>query len=92
MRAKDANPGTARRFEAQADAPNRREFLYYIWGASMIMLMGGTAAGLIWFAMPKFKEGEFGGIFELDPAEIPAIGQEPNRIAAGRFYLIGSQK
>ena len=28
-------------------APTRREFLYYIWGASMALILGQTSAGLI---------------------------------------------
>ena len=55
----------------QVTAPSRREFLNYIWIASMALLLGETSAGLIWFAFPRFKEGEFGGTFAFDPEELP---------------------
>ncbi|MCA9886693.1 MAG: hypothetical protein KC708_27170, partial [Anaerolineae bacterium] len=53
----DANESTVR-----MDAPTRREFMYYIWGASIALLLGQAGAGLLWFVFPRFREGEFGGI------------------------------
>ena len=64
----------AARPSIQVAAPSRREFLYYIWGASMALLLGQTSAGLIWFAFPRFKEGEFGGTFAFNPEELPGAG------------------
>ena len=49
---------------------SRREFLYYIWGAS-IALLGAQGTGLlVWFLIPRFREGEFGGRFKVrcDPS------------------------
>jgi len=69
-------------------APSRREFLYYIWGASIALLLGEATAGILWFALPRFREGEFGGIFRLDPAELPEPGVEPLSFPAGRFHVI----
>ncbi len=57
--------------EVQANVPSRREFLYYIWGASMALLLGEATAGLIWFALPRFKEGTFGGVFTYPPDKLP---------------------
>lgn len=71
----------------QVAAPSRREFLYYIWGASMALLLGQTSAGLIWFAFPRFKEGEFGGAFAFNPEELPAVGAAPTSVPAGRFHV-----
>ena len=31
------------RTQVQVSAPSRREFLYYIWGASIALLLGGLA-------------------------------------------------
>lgn len=70
------------------NAPSRREFLYYIWGASIVLLLGEVSAGLVWFSLPRFKEGEFGGIFRLDPAELPEAGVAPLSFPAGRFHVI----
>lgn len=71
----------------QVSAPSRREFLYYIWGASIALLLGESTFGLLWFIFPRFKEGEFGGIFTVDPAELPAANTRPTSIAAGRFHI-----
>ncbi len=68
-------------------APSRREFLYYIWGASIVLLLGEATAGLIWFALPRFKEGEFGGTFRFTGEDIPAAGDPPLAIPAGRFHV-----
>lgn len=68
-------------------APSRREFLYYIWGASMALLLGEAAAGLIWFALPRFKEGTFGGIFNFPPDKVPQVGTAPVSEPAGRFWV-----
>lgn len=69
------------------NAPTRREFLYYIWGASMALILGQVSAGLIWFALPRFKEGEFGGTFTLAGGEVPPAGSAPNSFPAGRFHV-----
>src|SRR6185436_5567794 len=38
----------------------RREFLYYIWAASMALFMAETGGAILWFAYPRFRVGEFG--------------------------------
>ncbi|MFN8527758.1 MAG: ubiquinol-cytochrome c reductase iron-sulfur subunit [Anaerolineae bacterium] len=78
-------PKTAPRVEVAA--PNRREFLYYIWGASMAMLAGGSGAAIIWFALPRFKEGTFGGVFNIGPDRIPGPNEAPVNIPEGRFWI-----
>lgn len=69
---------------------NRREFLYYIWGASMALLMAGTGGAVLWFAYPRFREGEFGGKFRLAVSQIPQAGTAPQENAAGRFWLVNT--
>lgn len=76
--------------EVSVSAPSRREFLYYIWGASVVLLLGETTAGLIWFALPRFKEGEFGGIFRFPPDEVPDQDSAPLSQPAGRFWVSNS--
>lgn len=66
----------------------RREFLYYIWAASMAMFMAGSGGAILWFAIPRFKAGEFGGIFTLDVSEVPPPDSEPKAYDAGRFWLV----
>ncbi|MFW5709188.1 MAG: ubiquinol-cytochrome c reductase iron-sulfur subunit [Chloroflexota bacterium] len=67
--------------------PSRREFLYYIWGASVVMLLGQATAGIVWFALPRFKEGEFGGVFPFSGEDIPEAGTPPAEIPEGRLWL-----
>lgn len=71
----------------EVSAPSRREFLYYIWGASIVMLLGQSTAGLIWFALPRFREGEFGGVFRIGADEVPEAGTPPISQPAGRFWI-----
>lgn len=73
--------------EVTVAAPSRREFLYYIWGASIALLLGQAGAALIWFALPRFKEGTFGGVFTLTGDKLPAPNTIPMSEAAGRFHL-----
>lgn len=68
-------------------APSRREFLYYTWGASMVLLLGEATAGLIWFMLPRFKEGTFGGIFNYPPEKVPNGDQPPANVPEGRFWV-----
>lgn len=75
----------------QVAAPTRREFLYYIWGASMALLFGQFSAITVWFLFPRFKEGEFGGIFPFDPAELPPAGSPPQSVPAGRFHVSNTE-
>ncbi|NWF67968.1 MAG: ubiquinol-cytochrome c reductase iron-sulfur subunit [Chloroflexi bacterium] len=68
--------------------PSRREFLYYIWGASIVLLLGQATAGIVWFALPRFKEGTFGGVFKFDPTRIPETpGAAPISEPIGRFWV-----
>lgn len=65
----------------------RREFLYYIWGASIALLTLQGAGLLIWTLIPRFQEGEFGGRFTLPIESLPADNNPPQNFADGRFWL-----
>ena len=39
----------------------RREFLNYVWIASLALFMAGTGGAVYAFALPRFLGGEFGG-------------------------------
>lgn len=73
--------------QVQVAAPSRREFLYYIWGASIALLLGQASAGLIWFIFPRFREGEFGGVFPISRGDLPTLGQAPVSVPSGRFWM-----
>lgn len=68
----------------------RREFLYFIWGASMALFMAEFGGALVWFAMPRFRAGEFGGLFTLALDEIPPVDSDPKEYADGRFWLVNA--
>lgn len=73
----------------RVDAPSRREFLYYVWGASIALLLGQATAGIIWFALPRFKEGTFGGTFDYPVDKFPTeAGAPPVSEPAGRFHVV----
>lgn len=67
---------------------SRREFLYYIWGASIVLLTLEGVGLLIWFLIPRFREGEFGGKFVLPIDILPGVNAAPANFADGRFWLV----
>jgi cytochrome b6-f complex iron-sulfur subunit len=67
--------------------PSRREFLYYIWGASILLLVGEAVAALVWFGLPRFKEGTFGGVFVVPADKVPEVENPPFNEASGRFWV-----
>jgi cytochrome b6-f complex iron-sulfur subunit len=73
--------------QVEVAAPSRREFLYYIWGASIVLLLGEVGAAIIWFALPRFKEGTFGGVFNIAPTRLPNEGSGPLQEPSGRFWV-----
>jgi len=68
-------------------APSRREFLYYIWGASIALLLGEATAGILWYALPRFREGTFGGIFTYPPDKVPTVSSPPVNVPEGRYWV-----
>jgi cytochrome b6-f complex iron-sulfur subunit len=89
-----ANPTTGAAATAPAKAQtvevspvSRREFLYYIWGASIALLLGEATAAIIWFALPRFREGEFGGVIPVALEDLPNAGDAPVSQPAGRFHV-----
>ena len=85
-------PMTAPRAEVYTKGVSRREFLYYIWGASIALLLAETGGALIWFMLPRFREGEFGGVFSLDPATLPAADTAPQLRSDAKLWLSNSDK
>jgi cytochrome b6-f complex iron-sulfur subunit len=79
---------TERAQEIEVALPSRREFLYYTWTASLLLLLGQAGAALIWFALPRFREGTFGGVFNFAPARIPQPNTAPVSVAEGRFHVV----
>jgi len=73
---------------AESKGMSRREFLYYIWGASLALYGAQFTGLLIWFLLPRFREGEFGGTFTLDVSAVPEVNAEPVNFPDGRFWLV----
>lgn len=74
--------------EALKPPLTRREFLYYLWGSSMAVFLAGTGGVTVWFALPRFREGEFGGVFTVPVSEVPPEDSEPKEFPEGRFWLV----
>ena len=74
--------------DAKSGGITRREFLYYIWGASMAIYAAQFSGLLIWFLLPRFREGEFGGRFVISVDELPKYNAEPTNVPEGRFWLV----
>jgi cytochrome b6-f complex iron-sulfur subunit len=66
----------------------RREFLYYIWGASIALVTIELTGLLVWFMLPRFREGEFGGAFKLPIDDLPDVNAPPFNFPDGRFWLV----
>jgi cytochrome b6-f complex iron-sulfur subunit len=69
---------------------NRREFLFYVWSASIALSLAGTGGAILWFAYPRFREGEFGGEFPIDASALPAPDAPPEDHPDGRFWLVNT--
>lgn len=67
---------------------NRRQFLNFAWLASLGFLMVDLAGVTYLFAMPRFKEGEFGGVFTIGKvSELPETGSPPTNIPKVKLWL-----
>ncbi len=77
--------------EATIESPaplNRREFMFYTWAASLALALAGSGGALLWFAYPRFRAGEFGGVFTVAADSLPTTGTAPQENAQGRFWLV----
>lgn len=71
---------------------NRREFLFYIWGASITLALAGSTGAVLWYAYPRFREGEFGGQFPLPASAVPGTETAPQENPEGRFWLVNTEE
>jgi len=68
----------------------RRELLNYAWLASLGIFLAQIGAIGYLFAMPRFKAGEFGGVFIISTAEIPPEDAPPKPVNEGKFWLVNT--
>lgn len=73
---------------ADGSGMTRREFLYYIWGASIALITVEAGGLIIWFALPRFRAGQFGGQFTVAVDTVPQVNDPPNNFPEGRFWLV----
>ncbi len=67
---------------------SRREALNFAWLASLGFLSVSLAGVGFLFAMPRFKEGEFGGVVTVGAAsELPKVGSAPANFPKVKFWL-----
>lgn len=67
---------------------NRREFLNFAWLASLGFIFVDVAGVTYFFAMPRFKEGEFGGIFTVgNSSTLPGQNTPPVNYPKVKFWL-----
>ena len=70
---------------SQPSKINRRQFLGIAWGASLLMLVGESAAALFKFIQPV-NTGGFGGVVRAGRVDEFTPGSV-SQIKAGRFFL-----
>jgi cytochrome b6-f complex iron-sulfur subunit len=72
---------------------NRREFLNLAWLASLGFLTLDIAGITYLFAMPRFKEGEFGGVFTVGRvSELPRPGTAPLNYPKVKLWLSNTEQ
>ncbi len=69
----------------QTPSMTRREFLYYIWAASLALFMAEAGGAILWFALPRFRAGEFGGLFEIDIGKVPQPDNQSEEAGIARI-------
>src|SRR5689334_18911178 len=76
---KGSNPSPAKSI-------SRREFLYYLWGGSAVLLSAEAGAVALWFAYPHIRYGEDSGVFQVKLSDVPDP-QSPPIPYAYSFWL-----
>lgn len=72
---------------------SRREFLNFAWFASLGFLFVSVAGTTFLFAMPIFKEGEFGGVVTIGTVdELPGKDESPDNYPNVKFWLSNSEE
>lgn len=72
---------------------NRREILNLAWLASLGFLVLEVGGVSYLFSYPRFREGEFGGIFNFgSPALLPVEGTAPENFPKVKLWISNSEK
>jgi Rieske Fe-S protein len=88
-------PAPAKREEPVYVPPGgvtRREYLNYIWGASMALLLAESAVLTYLFSFPRFRAGDFGGKIAVGVSEFPQLNGDPVANNVGKFWMVSTDK
>ncbi len=69
---------------------SRREFLNYVWGASMTLFLAQFGGLTYLFSFPRFRPGQFGGKIPASVADIPELNKPPKANDVGKFWLVNT--
>lgn len=69
---------------------SRREFLNYVWGASMALFLAQFGGLTFFFAFPRFRPGVFGGKIGADIGALPELNKPPVANDVGKFWLVNT--
>ncbi len=69
---------------------SRREFLNYVWVGSLAIFMAASGGAMLAFAMPRFGEGEFGGMYTVGTVseKLPPPDSPPVNYPDLKFWLV----
>lgn len=71
---------------------NRREFLNFAWLVSLGFLSVSLGGVTYLFSMPRFREGEFGGVFTIgEIGTLPPPGSPPVNFPQVKLWLINTE-
>jgi cytochrome b6-f complex iron-sulfur subunit len=77
---------------ASKKSVSRRQFLNIAWLASLGFFIVDVAGVTFLFAMPRFKEGEFGGIFTIGTvADLPNAGAAPLNYPKVKLWISNTE-
>jgi cytochrome b6-f complex iron-sulfur subunit len=89
-----APAAAAKKEEAPAvtdpNSVSRREFLNYVWGASMALFLAQFGGLTFYFAFPRFRPGQFGGKIPADIRTLPELNKPPAANDVGKFWLVNT--
>ncbi len=72
---------------------NRREFLNLAWLASLGFLTVEVAGITYLFAMPRFKAGEFGGVFTYGKvSDLPSVEDAPQNFPKVKLWMSNTEE
>ncbi len=79
--------------EVKGTPLTRRELLSYVWMGSLGVFLAELGGIGILFSLPRFRAGEFGGVFTVGPTDnLPATDAAPLAYNEGKFWLVNTDE